>query len=165
MRFHAEHRFTAGVTDVIAVLTDPGFHLDLQLPDLRLLDVVDHRDDAGEARLLLRYEFVGHLDPVVKRLLGTRPLTWLQDLTVDRAGHGGRLTFALETDPQRLHGTASFVFATEGQGTVRRLEGTIKVSVPLIAATAERRIVAGFLHRLDIEAGQLAHRTSDQGTK
>ncbi len=78
MRFDTEHRFAAPVRAVADVLVDPAFHRGLQLPDLRLLDVVDHQDDGDDALLSLRYEYVGHLDPVVRRLLGDRRLTWLQ---------------------------------------------------------------------------------------
>ena len=46
----------------------------------------------------LRYEFTGHLDPVVRKLLGNRKLTWIQDLHFDLAMLRGRLTFAAEAD-------------------------------------------------------------------
>jgi hypothetical protein len=125
MRFAAEHRFAAPVDAVIAGLTDPEFHRGLQLPDLKLLDV-DVQPDQSETVLRLRYDFVGHLDPLARRLLGGRQLTWLQELRLDGSGTG-RLTF----------------------------DGELVVEVPVVGHNAERRIVPGLLRRLDIEAAAL----------
>ena len=158
MRFHAEHQFPGRVESVIGILADPSFHTELEIPDLELVGVVEHDDDGVEATIVLRYEFVGHLDPMVQRLLGGRRLTWLQELVVDRAGRSGRLRFALETNRERLRGDATFTFLEHDGGTVRRLDGDVTVSVPFVGAKAERRIVDGFLRRLDLEAGFLTDR-------
>jgi hypothetical protein len=157
MHFAAEHRFAAPVGAVIAGLTDPAFHRGLQLPDLKLLDV-DVHPNQSETVLRLRYDFVGHLDPLARRLLGGRRLTWLQELRLDRASGGGRLTFAAEADPRRLHGRADVVIEPDDGGTRRTLDGELVVEVPVVGGNAERRIVPGLLRRLDIEAAALDQR-------
>jgi hypothetical protein len=157
MHFAAEHRFAAPVDAVIAGLTDPAFHRGLQLPDLKLLDV-DAHPNQSETVLRLRYDFVGHLDPLARRLLGGRRLTWLQELRVDRASGAGRLTFAAEADPRRLHGRADVVIEADNGGTRRTLDGELVVDVPIVGSNAERRIVPGLLRRLDIEAAALDQR-------
>jgi Protein of unknown function (DUF2505) len=157
MHFAAEHRFAAPVDAVIAGLTDPAFHRGLQLPDLKLLDV-DVPPNQSETVLRLRYDFVGHLDPLARRLLGGRRLTWLQELRVDRASGAGRLTFAAEADPRRLHGRADVVIEADNGGTRRTLDGELVVDVPIVGSNAERRIVPGLLRRLDIEAAALDQR-------
>ena len=154
MHFTAEHRFAAPVDAVIAGLTDPAFHRGLQLPDLKLLDA-DVHPNQSETVLRLRYDFVGHLDPLARRLLGGRRLTWLQELRVDRASGAGRLTFAAEADPRRLHGRADVVIVPDDGGTRRTLDGELVVEVPIVGGNAERRIVPGLLRRLDIEASAL----------
>jgi hypothetical protein len=153
MRFAAEHRFAAPVDAVIAGLTDPEFHRGLQLPDLKLLDV-DVQPNQSETVLRLRYDFVGHLDPLARRLLGGRRLTWLQELHLDGSGTG-RLTFAAEADPRRLHGRADVAIEPDDGGTRRRLGGDLVVDVPVVGRNAERRIVPGLLSRLEIEAAAL----------
>jgi hypothetical protein len=153
MRFAAEHRFAAPVDAVIAGLTDPEFHRGLQLPDLKLLDV-DVQPNQSETVLRLRYDFVGHLDPLARRLLGGRRLTWLQELHLDGSGTG-RLTFAAEADPRRLHGRADVAIEPDDGGTRRRLGGDLFVDVPVVGRNAERRIVPGLLSRLEIEAAAL----------
>src|SRR3954462_12696597 len=100
MRFRTEHRFAAPPDRVIDVLLDPEFHRTLELPDLAPPEILDHDGD----HIRLRYEFVGRLDPIAQRLLGSRRLTWAQELRVDRARGTGRLTFAAEGGADRLHG-------------------------------------------------------------
>lgn len=108
MRFHAEHRFAGPADAVVAVLTNPHFHQQLQLPDLSLPEVVVSEAGGDEAVLRLRYEYVGQLDPIARRLLGDRRLTWLQELRLDRRTRAGHLTFRAEAAPERLNGSADF---------------------------------------------------------
>jgi Protein of unknown function (DUF2505) len=157
VHFVAEHRFAAPVEAVIDGLTDPAFHRELQLPDLKLLDVEAHTDQA-ETVLRLRYDFVGHLDPLARRLLGNRRLTWVQQLRLDRDSGAGQLTFEAEADPQRLHGRADVALKPDDGGTRRIVDGDLVVAVPVVGGSAERRIVPGLLRRLDIEANALDQR-------
>ncbi len=143
---------------MLDVLADPSFYRDLELPDVELRDVVAHDDDGNRGSVVLRYEYVGQLDPIVVRMLGGRRLTWLQTLAVDRQTATGRLDFAVETSPERLRGVVDFDFVADGAETLRRLEGEVKVNVPLIGGQAERRLVPGVLRRLDVEAEHVADR-------
>lgn len=152
-----EHDFAAPPIDVINIQLDPGFHRGLELPDLDRPDVVEESSDGAMRVLRLRYEFVGHLDPVAKKLLGSRSLTWLQDLRVDTATSRGSLHFAAEADPNRLNGDASITYDERpDHTTVRTIEGDLHVRVPLIGGTAEKRIVPGLVRRLNVEAAALA---------
>jgi hypothetical protein len=154
MRFHAEHRFAAPVEAVVALLVDPDFHQQLELPDVSLRDV-DGSTDGERSHLTLRYQFVGSLDPIAQRLLAGRDLTWRQDLDVDCATGAGRLTFQAEADPRRLHGTADFTIAPADGGSVRVLDGQLVVAFPLVGGRAERHILPGLVRRLDLEAQAL----------
>lgn len=155
MEFHAEHRFAAPPGEVAALLGDPAFHRGLVLPDVGTPEVVGQDDDGRVATLRLRYEFTGSLDPFVRRILGRRRLAWIQSLRVDRGDGRGRLEFAAEAAPKRLHGHAAFLLEPDGGGTRRRLEGELVVSVPGIGRGAEGRVVPGLLRRLDLEAEAL----------
>jgi hypothetical protein len=155
VRFHAERRFNGSEQTVAALLADPAFYLDLALPDLSQPEVLEERKDGDDAMLRLRYEFIGSLDPIAHRLLGSSHLAWIQEVRVDRSAGSGILRFEAEKDPRRLHGAADFVLTATGGGTVRRLGGELVVAVPGIGRLAERRIVPGLLRRLDIEAQAL----------
>jgi len=155
VRFSVEHRFTGSKQAVASLLADPAFYLGLDLPDLNPPDVLDQGQDGDDTTLRLRYEFVGNLDPMARRLVGSSHLAWIQEVRVNRSAGSGTLRFGAEHDPKRLHGEANFVLTTAGDGTVRSLEGQLVVALPAIGRAAERRIVPGLLRRLDIEAQAL----------
>jgi carbon monoxide dehydrogenase subunit G len=160
MRFRAEHEFAAPPAAVAEILCDPAFHIALDLPDLSRPEVVSHSADGAERALVLRYTFVGHLDPVARRLLAGRKLTWIQELHLDEASGTGRLSFSAEAEADRLYGSAAVTLTAvaEGTRTRRRIEGEFFVKVPLVGGTAERRIVPGLVRRLDVEAAALTKR-------
>jgi hypothetical protein len=156
MRFRVEHEFPGPPATVAAILCDPAFHVALDLPDLSRPEVVEHTTTGTAQLLRLRYEFVGHLDPIARRLLAGRRLTWIQELGLDTATGRGRLTFAAESEPDRLHGAADVVLeALDASRTQRRIAGEFFVRVPVVGSTAERRIVPGLVRRMDVEADAL----------
>src|SRR5439155_11636168 len=158
MRFHAEHRFPAPPAAVAAVLLDPAFHQSLDLPDVGRPQLVDHADNGDEGMLVLRYEYVGQLDAVGRRLVGDRPLTWRQELRLRRGTGRGELRVAAEAGADRLQAVADIELVAEGGSSVRRVDGELTVRVPVVGRMAERRIVPGFLSRMDVEAAAVAER-------
>ena len=158
MRFTARHHFEAPPEAVAAVLTDPAFHVGLHLPDLSRPEVVEHSSGDDTDLLRLRYEFTGSLDPVARRLLGSRRLSWIQEVQINRATGRGTLSFGAEADARRLHGSARFTLDADDGGTTRQITGELVVAVPGVGGMAERRIVPGLTRRLDIEAAALQRR-------
>jgi hypothetical protein len=159
VRFEAEHEFPAGCAAVAAVLCDPDFHTSLDLPDLSRPTVVEHGDDGPTRTLILRYEYVGQLDPIARKVIAGRELTWVQTLRLDTTTFAGSLTFSAEAAPDRLNGRADVALvAGSGDDCTRRIGGDLHVKFPLVGGTAERRIVPGLLIRLDVEAAALAAR-------
>jgi len=159
MRFEAEHDFPGSCAAVAAVLCDPDFQAQLALPDLSLPTVVSRTDDGPTRELTLRYEYVGQLDPIARKVIGGRDLTWIQALRLDTTTYRGTLTFSAEAAPDRLNGRADLVLVADGDARChRRIAGDLHVRVPLVGGTAERRIVPGLLIRLDVEAAALSAR-------
>ncbi len=158
VHFESVHRFHGSPASVARILADPGFYRDLDLPDLSLPEMVENRTEGNDAVVTLRYEFVGHLDPLARALLGGGRLTWVQEVRVDLRNGSGTLGFRADGDPPRLHGEASFLLVPDGDETVRRLEGDLVVAIPGVGGMAESRIVPGLLGRLDIEAQALDDR-------
>ena len=143
------------------MLCDPAFHTGLDLPDLGRPEVVADSTD-GSARLLrLRYEYIGELDPIARKIFGNRKLTWIQELRLDTVTYTGTLTFEAEADAGRLNGAATVTLETFGDARAtisrrRRIAGDFHVRVPLLGGTAEKRIVPGLVRRLDVEAAALS---------
>jgi hypothetical protein len=163
VHFRVEHDFAAPREQVAAVLCDETFHTHLDLPDLSRPEVVSS-SVSGTTRLLrLRYTYVGQLDPIARKIVGGRKLTWIQELQLDTATYTGTLTFAAEADADRLYGEATVTMTTsdgpslEGARTKRVVSGDLHVRVPLVGSTAERRIVPGLLRRLDAEADAVSN--------
>lgn len=163
MRFHVEHRFDGSVLSVAAILSDPAFYLGLDLPDLGQPELLEHHAEGDETVVRLRYEFVGSLDPIAQRLIGSSRLMWIQELRVDRSAGSGALRFDAEKNPRQLHGAADFVLTPDGRETVRTFDGELVVAVPGIGRMAERRIVPGLVRRLDIEAEALEAQLKHKG--
>jgi hypothetical protein len=158
MHFEAEHHFPGSCARVVAVLGDPDFHTQLDLPDLSRPEVVASTADGTLRSLRLRYRYIGHLDPVARKILSGRSLSWVQELRIDSATGEGSLSFEAEADAGRLNGNAIVrLTATNGATHVRRhIAGEFHVRVPLVGGTAERRIVPGLVRRLDVEAAALS---------
>lgn len=152
MRFTAEHRFGAPPPEVAEVLGNADFYRGLSLADVAAPEVLAAASDGATAVVRLRYEFTGHLDPLVRRLLAGRRLTWLQELRLDREVGSGQLEFHAEAAPGRLRGRATFQLLPDGPGTLRRLDGELVVALPGLGRGVEARIVPGLLARLDREA-------------
>jgi hypothetical protein len=155
VEFHAEHEFSAGPAALLGAMTEPTLHLELKLPDLSLPELVSHEDDGIEALLSLRYRYLGELDALGRRLLGDEPPTWTQEVRVDRSAGRGHLGVRAEVRGEGLDAMGTFV-VLEAQGGCRRLlDGELRVSLPLIGHSLERRLVGGLLDRLEVESEAL----------
>jgi hypothetical protein len=162
VHFEVVHEFPAPCAAVAAVLCDPAFHTQLDLPDLSRPEVVKSTTDGTTKLLLLRYEYIGSVDPIARRIVGDRTLTWMQELRLDTESFTGTLSFSAEQDTKRLNGEALMAITAAGDGarSRRRIAGDLHVRVPLIGGAAERRIVPGLVRRLDVEAEALAKELS-----
>jgi hypothetical protein len=155
MRFEAVHRFHGSPDALADLIADPDFYTALDLPDVSRPVLLDSSTDGQQSRVRLRYEFVGSLDPIARRVVGEDRLAWIQEVLVDHSTNSGQISFNGVADPRRLRGSAHFSLDADGDGCVRRLQGELRVDVPLIGSRAERKIVPGLLRRLDLEATAL----------
>jgi hypothetical protein len=154
--FHREHEFPAPAAAVAAGMTDAGFVEGLALPDVSPAEILDRRHDAEGDELRVRYQYVGQLDPIARRIVGDSHIAWVQVVTVQPDARRGTLTI----DPVSLHGrvTCNATYALDPAvdgSTLRTLDGELVIRVPVIGRTAERRVLEGVLRRLDIEADAL----------
>ncbi len=160
MHFTTEHRFPGVPTRVAALMVDPEFEGAVQLPDLSSPEVVEHDADGSAHILKLRYEYIGQLDPMAKRLLAGRQLALVQTVRIDPDTALGTLTIEFEADPGRLHGNVQITLTADRAGdadaSVRALDGDFVVKVPVVGSTIERKLLPGILTRLDVEADALA---------
>ena len=163
MHFTTEHRFPAAPARVAALMVDPEFEGAVQLPDLSPPEVVEHGTDGDATVLKLRYQYVGQLDPIAKRLTAGRQLALVQTVRIDPDTGLGTLTIDAEADPGRLRGDARITLSANVDACVRALDGDFVVKVPVIGGTLERKLLPGILARLDVEADALAEHLRANG--
>jgi hypothetical protein len=157
VRFESKHDFTASVVRVATLMSDPDFQTQLDLPDLSRPDVVDFEVDGSNRLLRLRYQYIGQLDSIARRVVGDRKLTWIQALEIDPTAGIGTLSFSAEEDPGRVNGSATVSIVPTDAGCSRRsIAGDFRIRIPVIGGTAERKIVPGLVRRLDVEADALS---------
>jgi hypothetical protein len=157
MHFSVEHDLAAAPATVAVLLCDPEFHVRHQLPDLAVPDVVEATTTSDERLLRLRYEYIGQLDPIAKRVIGVKKLTWLQDVKLDAATGRGTITFSAEADPGRLNGSADITLTADGAAASRlSIAGDLHVKVPLVGGRAEKAIVPGLVRRFEVMTDALA---------
>jgi hypothetical protein len=162
VRFTAEHDFPGAPAAVARVLLDPEFHATLDLPDVARPTLLASEPDGDGGMLRMRYEFVGRLDPIGRRLLGSRKLAWVQELRLDADATRGTLTFRAEEEHDRLRGDGLITLEAKGDGCVRRISGDFVVRMPLIGGTAERKLLPGIVRRMDLEADAVRARLTSE---
>ena len=108
--------------------------------------------------LRLRYEYVGQLDPISRKIVGARQFTWIQELRLDTTTlRGDAVVLGRSGRPDdSTGGQGRDHRARRGGARRRRIAGDFHVRVPLVGGTAERRIVPGLVRRLDVEAAAVA---------
>ncbi len=157
MHFEIEHEFSAPAAKVAARFCDPEFHTQLDLPDLSRPEVVANSVDGSRNLLRLRYEYVGQLDPIARKIVGGRKLTWIQELRLDTATGVGTLAFSAEEEPRKVNGMANVeISAVDDEHSRRRIAGDFHIGIPIVGSTAEKKIVPGLLRRLDVEAAAMS---------
>ena len=153
--FSARHEFDAAPALVAAAMTDPDFVRTVELPDLERAEVLEHHADATGRVIRYRYRFVGHLDPIARRVLGKDRISWVQEVRVDAGDEHGVLAVVPDVRADRLQCSGEYRLETHGGTTVRSLHGELSIKVPLIAGRAEQHILPGLLRRIDLEADAL----------
>jgi hypothetical protein len=157
VHFGQEHQFAGSVAQVASIMSDPAFQTQLALPDLARPDVVAHEVDGAAHRLTLRYAYVGQLDPIAQKVVGSRSLTWVQELRIDVSTGAGTLGFSADGAGGRAEGSATVTITpTDTAGCRRRIDGDFRIRIPLLGGRAERAIVPGLERRLDVEAAAVA---------
>jgi hypothetical protein len=162
VQFECEHEFAGTVEQVASTMSDPAFQTALDLPDLARPDVIAHDVDGASRRLVLRYRYIGKLDPIAQKVVGNRELAWVQDLRIDVSTGVGVLGFTADGFGGRADGSATVrivavVDREAGEAGCRRaIRGEFRIKVPLVGGKAERAIVPGLTRRLDVEAAAVA---------
>lgn len=164
MRFRVVQRFDAPLEAVESGLLDPEFLSRLaELPRLGAPELLGTEVDGDTVRQRVRYRFVGDLSPAVTAVVDPNRLTWVEETMYDRSTHGGEHRIVADHYANRLASTYTSRLEPAGDtggdasgGTVRTIEGEVKVRFPLVSGKVERAIVGGLTEHAGLEADVLS---------
>lgn len=155
MRFHLEIPY-AGAPDAVArAYADPALYAAfVALPRAGAPEVLGHRATGDVVELQVRWRFSGELSGAARRVIDPDRLTWVETSRHDLEGR--RTTFRMVADhyADRFSCTGDYRFtaAPGGAGTLRVVDGELKVKAPLVAKAVEQAIVSGVEEQLRSEA-------------
>jgi hypothetical protein len=144
MRFHAEQRYSSPADVVLALFTDPDFYPTLDgLPSISVPEIVDHSTSGRTVRISMRQRYIGDLPNAALTFIDADRLTWVEELVFDLDRQQATTRLLPDHYPDRLTCQGVYVFADVAGGSTRRLEGDLKVRVPLVGGRVEKALVSG----------------------
>jgi Protein of unknown function (DUF2505) len=154
VRFQIEQRFTSGANDVLRALTSERYLREgmSKLPDISEPEVVQ-QTTGRSIRNVLKFHFGGHLPSVVTSVVDPKRLSWVEDTTIDRDAFTADFTITPAHYANFFGCRGSWKIAATNAGSLRVIDGTMKVSspIPFVNGQVERAIVSGLRERLALE--------------
>ena len=142
-------------------MTDREYLASLQLPDVGPPEVLEVTTDGDKVTTRVRYHYTGSLDSLARQVLRGSDIVWTQQVVLDLATHRATFSVTPKVHPDRFSCGGTYVLREDGDGSVRRIDGELRIKVPLVASRAERMIVPGLVRRMDLEAEFLANWISE----
>ena len=157
MRFLIEQHVPAKPEAVAAALVDPDFlsHL-ASLPKLGGGELVDQRTNGEVVVQRVRYRFTGAIDGPAKRFIEADRLTWIEESSHHLTRHTSIFKIVPDHYASLLECSGSSRIERSAQGSWRRVEGELRVKVPIVGGKAERAILSGLEEHGRAEADILA---------
>ncbi len=163
MKFESTHTFSASLDATEAVLLDPDFYANLELPDVLHPTIELHEVRGPLHRLDTGWTYTGELNSLARRVVGSSQIRWTQAFRYDESTHTGTLLITPHLPVGRVSCKAQVTLTTKGGTTQRALAGDLKIGIPLVGAKAEQALVPGVLSRLRSEATAIDHELSARG--
>jgi hypothetical protein len=167
MRFDAEQRFDTSVRQLLALFTDPDFYPTLGgLPQISVPEIVAHSAKGDTVRIELRQRYTGDLPSAALAVIDPDRLTWVEQLVFDLEAATATTRLVPDHYPDRLTCTGRYTFLSIGgdpdrPGAVRRLDGDLKVRVPLVGGRVEQALVSGLQQHAVAEQELIGERLPD----
>jgi hypothetical protein len=165
MRFDAEQRFATSVERLLELFTDPDFYPTLTgLPEISVPEIVNHAASGDTVRIDLRQRYIGDLPSAARSMIDPDRLTWVEQLVFDLDRGSATTRLVPDHYPDRLTCSGVYTFRAGPGGvetSVRRLEGDLKVRVPLVGGRVENALVSGLQEHARAERDLIAGRLAD----
>lgn len=157
MRFEVEHSFDAPANRLAELLLDLDFQNSLSdIGGLSAREVLLQEEDGDEVVRHVRCVLDIEINGTARRMIGGGEPAWVE---VSR-WLPQEMLWVWEIEPEvagdLLEAQGRTVIGEGGQGSIRRVEGDIKVKVPLYGGKVEGWIADGLRSAYDEEAGRIA---------
>ena len=152
MDFTVEQRFPVPATAALELYCDPDFY-DALGPTERIAapEVVDREAADDRVVLRIRYRFTADLPSAARRFVEADKLTWIERTVFDLGSATATSELLPDAYGSLMSASARATFLDDGEGSLRRIDGRLKVSVPLFGGRVERAIVDGLREHLAAE--------------
>lgn len=152
MDFELAHRFDAPPDDVARAYTEAELYAAFAgLPRADRPEVLERTADGDRVHLRVRWFFSANLSSAARAVIDPSKLSWIEESAHDLTDRS--VTFRMVPDHyrDRFSCAGTYRFEPDGDGTVRRSRGTLRVKAPLVARTVEGAIVDGLDDQLGTE--------------
>jgi hypothetical protein len=147
----------------MAVYASPAFYEDRPTrDDIAVLEVVRHEETGTQALVEVRFAFKGSVSAAVRAVVDPARLSWVTRIVVVPAESRAAWQVLPDHYPDRLTASGSYRFlpgpdaAADGTGsTTVRVEGDLRVHVPIVGRSVERTIVTDLRRYLEDEVTSL----------
>jgi len=145
MRFDAEQHFDAEVEHLLALFTDPDFYATLTgLPKISSPELLDHRSGAGKVHISYRQRYTGDLPAAAQSMIDPRKISWIEELTFDLSSQVADTRLKPDHYADRFSCSGRYTFRDlSGGRSSRRLDGDLRVRVPLVGGRVESALISG----------------------
>jgi uncharacterized protein DUF2505 len=147
---------------VMAVYGSPAFYAERPArDDIAVREVVRHDDTGTQLLIEVRFVFTGSVSAAVRAVVDPSKLSWVTRTVVVPAESRASWEVLPDHYPDRLAAGGSYRFAPgpEADGapasTIVRVEGELRVRVPIVGRPAERTIVADLCRYIEDEVASI----------
>jgi hypothetical protein len=153
MRFDAEQRFDAEVEHLLGLFTDPDFYATLTgLPKISTPELLDHRAGSGKVHISYRQRYTGDLPAAAQSMIDQNKISWIEELAFDLASRTADTRLKPDHYADRFSCSGRYTFNDLGRGrSARRLDGDLRIRVPLVGGRVEAALISGLKEHADAE--------------
>lgn len=157
MDFSFDHHFEASPDEVAKALLDEDYQESLDgIRPLKQREVLEQTEKSG-GRVIRRTRCVLGTDlGAAKRFLGDAEPAWVEEATWHPSRMHWEWVILPEVAADLLSSAGSIDLTEDGDGTLRRVTGAVKVKVPLYGGRVEGVIVQNLKQAYEEEATRLA---------
>ncbi|HXH56868.1 DUF2505 family protein [Iamia sp.] len=118
-------------------------------------DVLERVEHGGVVTLRIRYRFIAELSPAVTAVVSPDKLSWVEESVHDVGARSVAVRLHPDHYADRLRCTGAYHYEADGDATIRRIDGELKVKALLVAGAVEKAIVSGLREHLEAEVAHV----------